>query len=69
MREYRDRYDKCPHCSKAMYPSFSAARRSARDFIRISGKASGVVPYWSKPCQAFHIGQSTASAYRKAQAK
>lgn len=59
------KYDKCPHCRKAIIPTWSEAEKVARDMMRLSGKTRGAYPYWSRPCQAFHIGKATTKTYKR----
>lgn len=66
MSRHESRHPRCPHCGKAAFPTYRDAQRAAKEMTRLSGKASGVIAYWSKPCQSFHTGGSTQGAYRRA---
>lgn len=66
MSSHPQRYEKCARCSKVCYPTWREAVRAAKDFMRLSGKTSGVSPYFSRPCRAIHLGHATDSAYRRA---
>lgn len=60
------KYDKCPHCGKSIYLTWSEAEKSAKDMMRLSGKTRGAHAYWSRSCQAYHVGQATTQAYKRA---
>ena len=59
-------YERCQICSKAIYPTWQAAARAARDTIRLSGKSRGLRAYWSRSCKCFHVGKSTTQQYDRA---
>lgn len=65
MSRHEERYEKCSVCGKKVYPTWTEATKSAKSMVRLSGKAQGVVPYFSRECRAIHVGQSTNHKHRK----
>lgn len=66
MSRHESRHPRCKRCGKASYLTYREAQRAAKEMTRLSGKASGVIAYWDKSCQTFHVGGSTQGAYRRA---
>lgn len=62
-------YPRCPHCGKATYPTWSAARRALADMVRQRKAARGFIVYRSRRCQAIHIGRATDRARKRMQRK
>lgn len=66
MTEHERRWETCSTCGKAVYPTWRDAMNSARDMVRLSGKARGLRAYWDKSCRCFHVGRSTTQDYDRA---
>lgn len=62
---HHQKYERCLMCGKSIIPTWSEAERVARDMMRLSGKTRGAYPYWSRPCQAVHIGKATTKTYKR----
>lgn len=62
-------YPRCGRCGKAVYPTWSTARRALADMVRQRKAARGFIVYRSRQCQAIRIGRATNHTRRRYQRK
>lgn len=53
------RKPRCKVCAKAVYASYEEARRGAVGAMRDRPGMLGLEAYWSRKCNAFHVGQGS----------
>jgi hypothetical protein len=57
--------ERCPRCGMASFKTWHEAHQNAIGYMFTRKKARGFRPYFSRPCQTYHVGRATDHERRR----